>query len=47
MPYRLWVEGKTDQYVIRNLAERQQLKETIEVRTAGSYSELIEMNLIS
>ena len=47
MPYRLWVEGKNDQYVIWNLAERLQLKGTFEVRTAGSYSALIEMNLIS
>ena len=43
MPYRLWVEGKNDQHVIWNLAERLQLKETFEVRTAGSYSELIEI----
>lgn len=41
--YRLWVEGKNDQHVIWNLAERLQLKETFDVQVAGSYSELLEV----
>ena len=40
--YRLLVEGKNDQHVIWNLAERLQLKETFEVVAKESYRQLME-----
>ena len=40
--YRLLVEGKNDQHVIWNLAERLQLKETFEVVATDSYQQLLE-----
>ena len=40
--YRLLVEGKNDQHVIWNLAERLRLKETFEVVAKESYQQLLE-----
>lgn len=42
LKYRLLVEGKNDQHVIWNLAERLQLKETFEVVATDSYQQLLE-----
>ena len=39
--YRLLVEGKNDQHIIWNLAQRLGLKETFEVVAKDSYSEII------
>ena len=41
-PYRLLVEGKNDQHVIWNLADRLKLKETFDVEAKDSYPQLIE-----
>ncbi len=41
-PFRLLVEGKNDQHVIWNLAERLKLKETFDVDAKDSYKQLIE-----
>ena len=41
--YRLLVEGKNDQHVIWNLAERLRLKETFEVVAKESYRQLLEV----
>lgn len=43
LEYRLLVEGKNDQHVIWNLAERLELKETFEVVAKESYSEIIKI----
>ena len=40
--YRLLVEGKDDQHVVWNLAERLRLKETFEVVSKDSYEQLID-----
>lgn len=40
--YRLLVEGKDDQHVVWNLAERLRLKETFEVVSKNSYEQLID-----
>ena len=41
-PYRLLVEGKNDQHVVWNLADRLKLKETFDVEAKDSYPQLIE-----
>ncbi len=40
-PYRLLVEGKNDQHVVWNLADRLKLKETFDVEAKDSYTQLI------
>ena len=40
--YRLLVEGKDDQHMVWNLAERLRLKETFEVVSKDSYEQLID-----
>lgn len=43
LEYRLLVEGKNDQHIIWNLAERLQLKETFEVVAKDSYEDVIKV----